>query len=182
MTVLYRNRVLVLDLRADRIGYAAFELPLNLLDYGASRFDSKKLAWRRVSNLLRTFRPSVIVLRRVRGRSTRRQPRWRAILRMIRRGAKKIEVPVAWVTDSALHAFYRQFECRNKFQVAHLLSRRFPELARKLPSQRKPYEPEPWTMTYFDAIALGVVHLTGGEADRLPEKDRTLSSAPHQLA
>ena len=34
----------------------------------------------------------------------------------------------------------------------------FPDLGRKVPQKRKAYEPEPWTMTYFDAVALGVAY------------------------
>jgi hypothetical protein len=161
------TRILIMDLRADRIGYAAFELPMKLIDYGASRFDSLTTARVRVSFLLKIFHPSVLVLRKIRLRSTRRRPRWQAILRMIRQHAKEFTLPVVWVAEFSLRQFFRGFKCRNKFQVGAFLSNTFPELASKLPPKRKSYEPEPWTMTYFDAIALGVVYLTGNQSDGL---------------
>jgi hypothetical protein len=182
MTSVYTSRILVMDLRADRIGYAAFELPMRLIDYGASRFDSLEAARARVDFLLGIFRPSALVLRKIRIRSTRRRPRWRSILRAIQSHARGISLLTFWVSEPALRRFFQGFHCRNKFQVAALLSNSFPELASKLPPKRKPYEPEPWTMTYFDAIALGVVYLAGGEPHGWPESDGTLTPAPHQLA
>jgi hypothetical protein len=62
------------------------------------------------------------------------------------------------VNEGTLETLFRGFKCRNKFQVAELLAMWFPDLGRKVPQKRKAYEPEPWTMTYFDAVALGVAY------------------------
>jgi hypothetical protein len=183
MSQTHVNRILVLDLRADRIGYAVFEASNRLLDYGASRFDSPGTAKARVSFLLRIFHPSVAVLRRVRSRSTRQNARWTCGLRIIRAELKRFAVPVKSVTERSLKQFFKEFGCRNKFEVAALLAQRYPELTWKLPRKRKAYEPEPWTMTYFDAISLGVVYIASTGKWRQPLGDLgTLSPAPHELA
>lgn len=153
-------RTLAIDLRADRIAYAAFDRSGKLLDIGAPRFDSPRTARLRVAALLRALRPSTLVLRKLRPRSTRRRPRWRSALRVIRSEAKWLGVPISFVTEHTLKAFYRSLGRRNKFQVGEFLATRFPQIAWKLPRKRKPYEPEPWAICYFDAISLGVAFLT----------------------
>ena len=152
------GRILAVDIRADRIGYAAFETPGHLLDYGTSRFNSGEPGRTRVEFLLRAVAPSVLVLGRPRTRSTRRRPRWTMNRSMIEREAKRIGVPVAFVGERALKSRFAEFNCRNKFQVAALLGTWFPELARHVPQARKCYEPEPWAIAYFDAIALGAAY------------------------
>lgn len=152
------GRVLAVDLRADRIGYAAFDSPERLLDYGTSRFDSGEIGRARAEFLLRALAPSVIVLRRLRTRSTRKHPRGTANRRVVEAVAKQLNVPLAFVAERAIKALFTEFNCRNKFQVAVILGTWFPELGRYVPRARKCYEPEPWTMAYFDAIGLGVAY------------------------
>jgi len=153
-----RGRIFVMDIRADRIGYAAFETPGQLIDYGTSRFDSVETGRARVEFLLRALAPSVLVLCRPRTRSTRKRPRWILNRRVIEGEAKKLRVPVAFVTERTLKNHFAGFNCRNKFQIAGLLGTWFPELARRIPKARECYEPEPWAMACFDAIGLGVAY------------------------
>jgi len=152
------GRIFVIDIRADRIGYAAFEMPGQLIEYGTSRFDSVETGRARVEFLLRALAPSVLVLRKPRTRSTRRRPRWILNRKVIEGEAKRLSVPVAFVAERTLKNHFAGFKCRNKFQIAALLGTWFPELARRIPKARECYEPEPWAMACFDAIALGVAY------------------------
>jgi hypothetical protein len=79
---------------------------------------------------------------------------------MIELEARKLSVNVAFVGERALKRFFAEFNCRNKFQVAALLGTWFPEVAPKVPQARKCYQPEPWGIAYFDAIALAVMYAT----------------------
>jgi hypothetical protein len=172
------GRILAIDVRADRIGYAAFETPRQLLDYGTSRFNSGNTGRARAEFLLRALTPSLLVLRRSRTQSTRRRPRWTVNRRIIEGEAKRLGVPVACVTERALKKLFTGFQCRNKFQVATLLGTWFPEIARNVPRARKCYEPEPWPMAYFDAIALGVAYVVlTGPASYFTSNDGVFSSA-----
>lgn len=152
------GRILVMDIRADRIGYAAFETPEQLLDYGTCRFISGETGRARVEFLLRALAPSVLVLRRPRTRSTRIRPRGNLNRRVIEGEAKKLIIPVAFIAERTLKNHFAEFNCRNKFQVAALLGTRFPEIAGRVPRARKCYEPEPWMTAFFDAVALGVTY------------------------
>ncbi len=168
-----------MDIRADRIGYAAFETPDRLLDYGTSRFAAGDAGRARAEFLLRALDPSVLVLRRPRTRSTRRRPRWTGNRRVIEGEAMRSGVPVAFVGESRIKALFAEFNCRNKFQIAERLGAWFPEIARNVPRKRKCFEPEPWTIAYFDAIALGVAYfiLIAHTAPSIPRDDGVLSSA-----
>jgi hypothetical protein len=146
------------SIRADRIGYAAFETPGQLLDYGTSRFNTGEPGRARVEFLLRALAPTVPVLKRPRTLSTRKRPRGNMNRAMVEREAKRLHVPLAFVADRAEKKLLAGFDCRNKFQVAALLGVWFPEIARHVPQARKCYEPEPWTIAYFEAIALGVAY------------------------
>jgi len=151
--------VLAIDLRSDRISYAVLDGSSRLLDIGASQFESATMARMRAAALLRTFRPGVLLLRRLRPRSRRNGPKWNTAARAIREEAKHASVPVAAMTEDAIKRHYRRLGCRNKFQIAELLARRFPRIAWKLPPPRKSYEPEPWAIGYFDAISIGIAFL-----------------------
>lgn len=109
--------------------------------------------------LLKIFRPSAIVLRKIAVRSKRNSRPAQRIIRVVRRQAKRWSIPVAFVSERALKAFFRKHGKNNKYAVAALVATRFPDLAWKLPSRRKFYEPEPWAMTSFDAAALGVAYV-----------------------
>jgi hypothetical protein len=182
MTRMHRNplgNIIAMDIRADRIGYAAFETPGQLLDYGTSRFDSGGTGFARVEFLFRALAPSVLVLRRPRTRSTRRRPRWMLNLRLIEGEAKKLGIQVMFVAERTLKGHFAALDCRNKFQIAELLGRWFPELARRVPRPRKCYEPEPWAMACFDAIALGAAYfmVMSDDAPSIRRDDGMLSPA-----
>jgi hypothetical protein len=160
------DRVLAVDVRADRIGYAAFDTPGHLLDYGTSRLHFGETGRVRTEFLLRALAPSVLVLRRPRTRSTRKRLNWARNQRMIEREARKLRVRVAFVGERALKRLFAEFNCRNKFQIATLLGTWFPEVSPKVPLARKCYEPEPWGIAQFDAIALGVTYATTAQEEK----------------
>lgn len=48
----------------------------------------------------------------------------------------------------------------NKYEVASVLARQFPDLAPRLPPKRKFYESEDYRIGIFDAAAVGVAYFT----------------------
>lgn len=154
------GRVLAVDVRPRQLGYVGIELPDRLLNFGVSRFKSDEAGGLRLVALLATFRPSVLVLRRIRPGSWRDRPRTRTIMRLMRRVARRSSIKVAFVSERQLRACFRTQGCSTKHEIASLLARKFPELAWQLPPhRRKPWEPEHWRMPMFDAAALAVVYL-----------------------
>jgi hypothetical protein len=153
------HRVLVVDVRPHRIGFAVIETPVRLLDFGITRAKSPDAGLRRVTALIRRFGPAIVVLRKLDRRSTRSQPLTRSLLRLISRQPGYSSIHVAVVGDRQVKTSLGGDQILTKHQVASLLAREFPELAWKLPQPRKAWQPESWNMLIFDSVALGASYL-----------------------
>jgi hypothetical protein len=159
------SRILAVDLRESRLGFAAIEMPNKLLEIGIPTFNSATGAKRRLLILLKAFKPSVLVLDRGSRRGKRNKRRLTKILRMMRNHGKLTSIRVEVISAMALRSFFAERGAYNKDDVADLLSGWFPSLSWKIPPRRKCYESERWVMAAFDAVALGVAYLSENEND-----------------
>jgi hypothetical protein len=175
-------RLLALEVRPRRLGYAAFEMPAKLVDFGVTRFDLLQTGVRRATSWMDRLQPTMLVLRKIERQSRRDQRRTRAAVRLIRKSAQHNSIPVSLVTNKQLQACFRAYRVANKHQVASFLARVFPELAARLPRARKAWQRENWHMPIFDAAALGVTCLAKTDRamiQKLTRADGVLSPAPH---
>ncbi len=154
------GRILAVDLRVSYFGYAVFETPAKILAFGVATVNSPDKMQLRISVLIKQFRPSVIVMRRLRVRSKRDRAHHASSTRIIRKEARSASIPTVLMSESKLWQFFHRLGKRNKYDVAALIANRFPDLAWKLPAKRKLYQPEPWTISLFDAAALGAAYLS----------------------
>jgi hypothetical protein len=154
-----KSRILALDIRISRFGYAVFEIPAKVLAFGVSTADSPPKVRERISTLIRQFRPSVIVLRKLASQTKRDRYQHGATARIFRKEAQSASIPVEYVSEAAFKNFFRNTGAQNKYEIAALVAEWFPDLAWKLPPRRKVYKPEPWTMSLLDAAALGAAYL-----------------------
>ena len=163
MSTTQPNRILAVEIRTARLGYAVLETPKQLCDFGAAWFNSQATARLRIARLLGLYQPSVLVLRGGSARYPRNMSKRRAVARIARDEARKSAVPVARVTEQTFNSCFERYACRDKYDVAAVIATEFPELASRLPSRPKFYDPEPRSILYFDSIALGAtyVELTG---------------------
>jgi hypothetical protein len=166
MSTAQSNRILAVEIRAARLGYAFLETPKQLRDFGVAWFDSSAAARSRLNRLLGFYWPSVVVLRGASARYPRNMRKRMAVDRIARDEARKREIPVARVSERAFSSYFERFSCHDKYDVADVIATEFPDLASRLPSRPKFYDPEPRAMLYFDSIALGTTYLklTGGMA------------------
>jgi hypothetical protein len=159
MSTTQPNRILAVEIRADRLGYAVFETPRLLQDYGGAWLDVPGAARSRIGRLLRLYRPSALVLRGGNMRYPRNMRSRKAISRIAKDEAAKAEVPVVWISEQEFTSFFKEYSCRNKYDIAAILATWFPDLAWRVPPQPGYGDPEPRSILYFDSIALGIVHL-----------------------
>lgn len=154
------QRVLSLDLRAQRFGYAVFEGPNSLLDWGIRTHAGGKrsLLERRLSSLRSLFAPSIILIRKTVDRNPLSRRTIRHSLRTVRAFAKRVLVVVHVVDGSSLRKFFSKESRVNKHDVAKIVASRFPELSWRLPQKRKPWQTEPTRQSIFDAASLGVFY------------------------
>jgi hypothetical protein len=159
MSTTQPTRMLAVEIRAGRLGYAVFETPKYLRDFGAAWFDFPAAAGSRIARFLDLYRPSVLVLRTGSGRYPRNMRIRKAVARIAIDEARKLAIPVARVSELEFRSYFERHSCRDKYDMASVLAKSFPELSSRLPSRPKFYDPEPRPMLYFDSIALGVLYL-----------------------
>lgn len=153
------HRILGLDVRPHRLGYAGIEPPARLFDFGASRFDSLRAGELRLAFILKSARPQVLVLRRISPRGWRDRPRTRRLQRLARHLARHSSIETALVNEKQLVGYFRTEGARTNYEIASSLARRFPELAYRLPRRRKPWDPQSRRMLIFDALSLAIVYV-----------------------
>jgi hypothetical protein len=150
------DKILAFDVRACRFGFAVFEGPDELLDWGVKSFRHgvnavKVPACQKVATLLSEFRPHLIVVEKLPPRDNS----W--LMGTIMKLARKQHVPVRTISRTAVRKrFLGQGE--NKHKIAMVLGSRFPELTDRIPPKRKVWQSEDYRMSIFDAAALGLTH------------------------
>jgi len=154
----HNERLLAIDLRPQRFGYAMFEGPKQLIDWGGKTFDSSRVAGERTASLLSLFHPAVVTVRRDRHYGLRRPGTMAAVLRSIKREAAKRSIPVHLITAPDIEDAFRSLHIQNKDDMAFMLATKFPELLWKLPPKRKKWEHEHHRMVVFDAVAVGFAY------------------------
>jgi len=152
------KRILAIDLRSTRIGFAVLELPLRLVEWGKRAITAESCSPLVVS-LIRRYGISVIVIRRVKAGSRRDTPRVREGTRIVRRVARAYGLQLVVLSERHLKNALSRDHRRTKFQIAHSMTTLFPELARYLPQPRRFYDPENRRMSAFDAVALAVTFI-----------------------
>lgn len=158
-----RRRVLAIDLRPQRFGYAIFDGPKRLLDWGVAEYRpggdiGAAAAQRSTAKLLGIFRPSIMVVRMAHRKTVPNSPGVKPILRAIRRVASMHRVPVLVLTRKDVRHAFHEHHASNKYQIASEIAAMFPELIWRLPPERKIYESEASSMTIFDAVAVGITY------------------------
>jgi hypothetical protein len=169
------HRLLALDVRPHRLGYAVFETPARLLDFRVTRFDSPHAGALRAASLVGKFGPTTVVLRKIGQRSTRNRPLTRATIRLISRQTRHSSIQVAVVSNRQVTISLGGGRRLTKHQIASLLAQAFPELVWRLPQPRRPWEPEPWNMSIFDAVALGVTYLVSQNDESVLQKSLSVA-------
>lgn len=168
-------RILAIDLRPQQFGYAVFEGPKRLLDWGVAYYrpggkEGAVVAGRRVAEMVRMFLPSVIVVKKVRQKIARDSYGAQPILRVIRRKAAADSISLRLISRRDVREAFGIFRGNTKYEIACNLTVIFPELLWKLPPKRKLYESEHPSMTTFDAIALGFTYWEHNGTEILSQK------------
>ena len=156
-------RILAIALRSRRFGFAVFEGPIRLLNWGMVFYPlnngvQQKAASKRVASLLTLSVPSVVVVGQTRLLNVSDGSGVRPILRSIRREASSRLIPVCLMKKTEVGEVFRLVHAESKHEIASMLAQMFPELLCKLPPERKIWESEHPIMTMFDAVALGFAY------------------------
>jgi hypothetical protein len=168
------KRVLALDVHPRSFGFAVFEGPNRLLDWGVRSFrpgvNAVKIpADKKLLVLLDEFTPSAIVIRE---REAKRSAKKTKMLATIERLALSRKIPIRFISRRDVNRAFIGFET-NKYEVATVLAKQFPTLASRLPPKRKIWQSEDYRMGIFDAAALGVAYFTRRKPIKKRENELT---------
>lgn len=160
------QRIVAIEARRSRFGYAVFEGPSKLLDWGASTVPShfsdraaSAVARNRVLGALRRCHPEAAVVKRPRVTKTGKSAAAGPIFRAILREAAGMGMPINILTRTDIGEAFRSSGARKKDDIAEILVEIFPELLPRLPHRRSnKWKPEWRGMVVFDAIAVGFAY------------------------
>jgi len=147
------TRILTLDMHPRGFGYVVVESPSRLLDWGVCRSYRKTkrhpevLVGGRLRPLLKMWLPDIVVTRI----GERRGKDVRKLFRQIR---KEVDGRAFVAMKSSGNPLLG----RSKYKRAGEIAARFPEIGWKLPSKRKPWESEHYSMSIFEALAVAVAY------------------------
>jgi hypothetical protein len=125
----------------------------------------------RLASLLLTVRPGTLILRKIAVNSSRNCPGTMMNQHLARLLAHRSSIKVAFVSERKLRAYFDAKGATTRYQVASLLSQKFPELGWKLPRPRKAWETEYREMSIFDAAAIGIAYLKSGSATDVSRRE-----------
>jgi hypothetical protein len=170
-------RVLVIDPHPRGFGYAVFEGPLCLVDWGTKdvRQDKERVALERIGELVGRYLPTVIVVEDCAHRKSRRNERVRQLTERILVAARESAVEGRAVPRAAVYRTFAGTGAGTKYGIATALVRAFPELMVRLPPKRKPWQTEDSRMSIFDAVALGLTYF---RSRRPTERSRSQDTVP----
>jgi hypothetical protein len=153
MEPISERRILALSLDWQGFGFAVFDGPNDLLDFGTRNFRRKvKIPLEaKILLLLDANQPDVLVM------ATPTTPARKKIAAKIARGAKAEKIPLVFVSGADIRKALAPVG-KSKYQIAHAIAERYPELQFRLPSPRKSYQSEKFGITIFEAAAAGFAY------------------------
>jgi hypothetical protein len=152
-------RYLGIDIRPRRFGFVLIENSI-VLDSGTRmcerpHFDN--CLGQGFDRILKTYHPSALIVRGANGVVA--NARKRRVAAAIKRRAKQRSVEVISIRPATMRRYFHRYNATTKYQIAQSVASLLPELAWKLPNNRKPWETEHFRMSIFDAAAVVIAHL-----------------------
>ena len=157
---IYDPRIIAIDLRFRRSGFAIFEGPKRLLDFGSTPVQPGQLvnAGNSISELLKLSLPTVIVIKKQRWEKMLIHPQANLMIEALTSESGSHRIQIRLLDQEAIRSTYRNLGCETKGEISSALVRMFPELDWHSPPIRRAWEPEHSAQMVFDAIALGLAY------------------------
>jgi Holliday junction resolvasome RuvABC endonuclease subunit len=167
-------RVLAIAPCVQGIGFIVFNGPRLPIDWGIkwtrNQKNAKGLA--KIAELIDRYQPDVVILEDHRGEGSRRAKRIEDLLDAIAALGHRRNIETARYSRRHVRHRFAAAGAATKFRVAKSIAKELPELAPRLPAERKIWLPEHANMSIFDAASLALTHFaeiaqdTGSEVIR----------------
>ncbi len=150
------ERVLALEVRPQKYGFAVLEGADALLDWGVRSYRIGQVARAgRIDSLLESYSPDFVVIRRREHNSRKAASAVHTAMAKIRIESRRYSARTRLISGKNIRRFFEQYGCTNKHEIASVLAEKFDEILWKLPARRRPWESEKYNTTLFDALATG---------------------------
>jgi len=148
--------VLAIDPSTRGFGFAVFEGPNQLIDWGVkeTKVDKNKRSLKLINELVNDYQPYAMVVEDYAGKGSRRCRRIEGLIDDISNLAAKPRIKVRSFSRAEVKRAFAESESKTKYEIAIAIAKRFPELTPRLPRFRKPWMSEDYRMSIFDAVAL----------------------------
>src|SRR5712692_6842380 len=175
MTGSPQKRVLAIDPTHRGFGYVIFEGPDFLIDWGLREVEcpKNKASVAAAAELISRYRPRIMVLEDVAAKGCRRRKRVRDLVQTLDRYGRERGLTVRIIAQAKMKKTFLPLGIRNKNQMAQFVAARFPELARYLPPERKPWMSEDLRTAIFDAAAFALAFFVASKAKASDQHGRT---------
>ncbi len=172
MTGSPQKRVLAIDPTHRGFGYVIFEGPDFLIDWGVRHGEGpkNKASTAAAAELIARYHPRIMVLEDVAAKGCRRRRRLRELVDALDHYGRERGLTVRRIPQTAVKKTLLRSGIRNKNQMERFVAERFPELARYLPPERKPWMSEDLKMAIFDAAAFALAFFLASKASDQHEK------------
>ncbi len=169
-----QSRVLAIGPCVQGIGFIVFNGPRLPIDWGIKWTRSEKNAkgLAKVAELIDRYQPDVVVFEDHRGEGSRRAKRIEDLLDAIAVLVRRQDIETACHSRRHVRRRFAAAGAATKFRIAKSIAKELPELAPRLPAERKIWLPEHANMSIFDAASLALTYYaaiaqdTGSEAKR----------------
>jgi Holliday junction resolvasome RuvABC endonuclease subunit len=158
----YHYRLIGLDPTPHGCGFAVFEGPERLLDWGHAsiRPANNAVCLERVAGLMARYEPHVVALEDIHHPRSRRRKRIQHLITSISEYAYACNAHVEFVSWSEVKRTLSVSKQANRRDVAEYIASLYPEVAPLVPPPRKVWMSEFECINVFDAMAFSLTAFT----------------------
>jgi hypothetical protein len=104
------------------------------------------------------YLPSVVILEDATGYGSRKSKRVKKLIAHIEEYAQEQSLLISKYSRNEIRFVFSSFNAHSKYEIAKVITENIKNLPVQLPDKRKSHQPEHYSMSIFDAIALGITH------------------------
>ena len=153
-------RVLAIAPCVQGVGFIVFNGPRLPIDWGVkwTRDEKNTKGVAKVAELIDRYQPDVVVFEDHHGEGSRRAKRIEDLLDAIAALVRRQDIETARYSRRHVRRLFAADGAATKFRIAKTIAEELPELAPRLPAERKIWLPEHANLSIFDAASLSLTH------------------------
>ena len=154
------SRILAIAPCVQGIGFIVFNGPQMPIDWGVkwTRHEKNALGLAKITELVDRYHPEMVVFEDPHGEGSRRAKQIQDLLDEIASLVRRRNIPIARYSRAQVRHHFAGDGTATKYRIARAIAQYLPDLAPRLPAERKIWLPEHANMSVFDAASLALTH------------------------